>query len=477
MKMISFRSFFVIIYLALTVLMFTTLNASLMVWGSFFLSALVLFSITIYHLFYEKTFSPFLSSYIVFTFLFFLAAPITQVNSFYGILNPKFVNFFPYDESLVVYVNLLIVTFNSIFICTYIHFKKKIIPLFNIKSNQENQKYLPFIILVILIICGFVFFGSYSFIKEEFFNPNWLKSDETSKSSVLIWKKFLFMIPLTGVILCYKYFKKLNKKKANYINIILFFIIFITLLIWFKNPLTEKRNALGPIYLSLLFLFSPKTLNTNLKTLSFLFFSMIIVFPLMAIVTHSDATLIEMYKSPSILIEQMKGGGVTDALNTLNYDAFSNMMATIDLVNKSGFSYGYQLLGALLIFLPRSVWISKPISSGQLVGEHLIDDYGFGFSNLSNPLISEGFLNFGFVGIIIMAVTLAYVLIIMIKWLHDDDYLKKIMAFYFAMHLLFLLRGDFTNGFAYFIGPLLAIIYLPKYIEKIFVGLIQYSKK
>jgi hypothetical protein len=475
--MISFRSFFVIIYIALTVLMFATLNASIMVWGSFFLSALVLFSITIYHLFYEKTFSPFLSSYIVFTFLFFLAAPITQVNSFYNILNPKFVNFFPYNEGLVVYVNLLIVSFNTIFICFYIYFKKKIRPLSEVNSKQGSQKYLPFIILVLLIISGFVFFGSYSFIKEEFFNPNWLKSDDTSKSSVLIWKKFLFMIPLTGVILCYKYFKKPNKKKANYINVILFFIIFIILLIWFKNPLTEKRNALGPIYLSLLFLFTPKTLNSNLKTLSFLFFSMIIVFPLMAIITHSDATLIEMYRSPSILIEQMKGGGITNALNTLNYDAFSNMMATIDFVHKKGFSLGYQLLGAIFFFIPRSFWVSKPISSGQLVGEHLIDDYGFGFANLSNPLISEGFLNFGILGVIIMAVILAYVLINMIKWLHSDEYLKKIMAFYFAMHLLFLLRGDFTNGFAYFIGPLLAIIYLPKYIEKTIIGLIQYIKK
>ncbi|WP_438617000.1 O-antigen polysaccharide polymerase Wzy [Polaribacter sargassicola] len=197
----------------------------------------------------------------------------------------------------------------------------------------------------------------------------------------------------------------------------------------------------------------------------------------MAIITHSDATLAEMYKNPLILIEQMKGGGVTNALNTLNYDAFANMMASVDLVYKYGFSFGYQLLGALFFFIPRSFWVSKPVSSGQLVGEHLINNYGFGFSNLSNPLISEGFLNFGILGVFIMAIVLAYLLNIMIKWLHSDDYLKKIMAFYFAMHLLFLLRGDFTNGYAYFIGPLLAIIYLPKIIEKTIIGLIQFSKR
>nr|WP_262913960.1 O-antigen polymerase [Polaribacter sp. DS7-9] len=465
------------VYIALTALMFVTFNASIKVWISFFFNAIVLFSITIYHLFYEKKFSPFLSSYIVFTFLFFLAAPITQINSLEDVTNAKFVNFFPYKENLILYVNILIILFNIIFICSYIQIKKRINPLVNLTKDNSDQKYLPLVILILLVISMFVFMGSYSFIKEEFFNPNWLKSDSTSKSSVLIWKKFLFMIPFSGIILCFKYFKKINKKRSNYINIIFFFFLFIFLLFWFKNPLTEKRNALGPIYLSLLFLFLPKVLNTNLKTLSFLFFSMIIVFPLMAIITHSDATLAEMYKNPLILIEQMKGGGVTNALNTLNYDAFANMMASVDLVYKYGFSFGYQLLGALFFFIPRSFWVSKPVSSGQLVGEHLINNYGFGFSNLSNPLISEGFLNFGILGVFIMAIVLAYLLNIMIKWLHSDDYLKKIMAFYFAMHLLFLLRGDFTNGYAYFIGPLLAIIYLPKIIEKTIIGLIQFSKR
>jgi hypothetical protein len=50
--------------------------------------------------------------------------------------------------------------------------------------------------------------------------------------------------------------------------------------------------------------------------------------------------------------------------------------------------------------------------------------------------------------------------------LRSADYLKRAVAFYFAMHLLFLLRGDFTNGYSYFIGTLFGLYIIPKIILK-----------
>ena len=172
----------------------------------------------------------------------------------------------------------------------------------------------------------------------------------------------------------------------------------------------------------------------------------------------------------------MKGGGITEAFGTLNYDAFANTMATIDYVNKYGFSYGFQFLGSILFFIPRSIWVSKPLSTGKLVGEHLINDYDFGFDNLSNPLVSESYINFGIIGIILTAIFFAFILIRMMRWLQSDYYLKKIMAFYLAIHLIFLLRGDFTNGFSYFIGPLVGVIFIPKTIEIFIKELLLFSK-
>ena len=463
--MIKLRSVFITVYTALLLLMFSTFSADIKVWLTFFISACLLFVITIYHLYYEKNYSPFLSTYIVFNFLFFLAAPIAQINSFTGIENPIFITKFPYKENLVICANILIILFNSIFILSYILLKNKRLKKFIPKEESEfSLKILPFKLLVFTVLSIVIFIISYGFINYEFIRPSWVPS-KYSVSVQLFWKKFVFFIPFAAVIMCFQYFQKKNKKKNNYLNVILFFVIVLTLLFWFKNPLTEKRNALGPLYISLIFLYQPKILNSNVKTLCFLFFSMIIIFPLMAIITHSDATLTEIYRNPFILIEQMKGGGITNAFNTLNYDAFFNFKTTINYVNYNGFSFGYQLLGGLLFFIPRSFWVSKPVSSGELVGDYLVDEFGFNFTNLSNPFVSESFLNFGVLGVVLYAIILAHVLSIMIIWLKDNRILKKTMAFYFAMHLLFFLRGDFTNGFSYFIAPLFAVVYFPKIIE------------
>lgn len=463
--MIKLKSIFSTIYLVLIFMLLITFKTNIFVWLSFLFSTVIISVITIYHLYYEKNYSPFLSSYIVFNFLFFLAAPISQIGSFYGIDNPKFVTYFPYKENLVIYTNLLITLFNIIFITSYIYLKQRL--YFNYEPKKEpvfKARTLPFLIFILSIISLSVVVISYGFIKEELIRPNWLIS-ETSVASLLLWKKFLFFIPFATIALCFQYFNKENKKTSNYINIVLCLGLMLAVLFWFKNPLTEKRNALGPIYISLIYLFFPIFLNKNIKTLSFLFFSMIILFPLTAIITHTDATLSEIYRNPMILIIKMKGGGITDALGTLNYDAFANITTSINYVNEHSFSCGYQLLGGLFFFIPRSLWRSKPISSGQLIGEYLVDDFGFNFTNLSNSLVSESFLNFGLIGVLFFPLMLAYILIILSKWLKGSDYLKKIMAFYFAIHLIFFLRGDFTNGFSYYIGPLLAVVVFPKVIQ------------
>lgn len=450
-------------YVLITIALFATFDATLPVWLSFFVNALILLFITIFHVFAEKDYSPYVSSFIVFSFLFFLAAPIVQINSFEGI-NPEFMTKYPYRGSEAVFTNFLISIFNVTFFLSYLLFKKYK-PLKKIPTvSQKDIRVLPLTILCILGLCLFVFFISYDFVQDEINRPNWRKSD-FSNMVLLTYKKVLFLVPFGGILLCIQYFKKKRKKAINLVTIIVVFLIFLIFLFWFKNPLTEKRNALGPIYICLLFLMAPKLLNTNTKTLFFLFFTMIIGFPLSAIITHSDATFDAIFKDPGILLEEMKGGGITNAFNTLNYDAFTNVMTSVDYVSVHGLSLGNQLLSALFFFVPRSLWENKPYSTGTVVGEYLIDDYGYNFSNLSNPLVSEGYINFGFLGVIIGAVLLAFVIIKLMTWFKSADYLKKMMSFYFALHMLFLLRGDFTNGFSYYVGTLIGVIVIPKGIQ------------
>ncbi len=462
-------------YVLITVVLFATFDTTLSVWLSFFINALILLFITVFHIFAEKDYSPFISSFIVFSFLFFLVAPIIQINTFEGV-NREFMTYYPYAENEAVFANTLICIFNIVFFSTYIFLKRQKAFQKRPKISESSSRLLPVTIVSIAIVSVLVVLASLNFVLDEVTRPSW-KESNFSTIELLLWKKVFFLVPFGGILLCFQYFKKEKKKAVNWVVIASLLFFFLMILLWFKNPLTEKRNALGPIYICLIFLFVPKVLNKNVKTLFFLFFSMIILFPLSAILTHSDATFKEIIKEPSILIEQMKGGGIANAFNTLNYDAFANIMTTTDYVGVHGYAYGEQFLSAFLFFIPRSLWESKPISTGQLVGEYLIDDYDFRFSNLSNPLVSEGYINFGIVGVILVAIGLAIAILKLMTWLKSDNYLKKIMAFYFGMHLIFLLRGDFANGFSYYIGTLIGVILIPKTIEYFIKNILIHQNK
>ena len=461
------RNIFIFIYLFITVLLFSTFEATLELWLAFFGNAVLLTFITYYHIFIEKSYSPFLSAYIVFSFLFFLVAPVTQANVLAPLENGLFDHYFPYKEHLFLKANGLVAIFHICFFLFYIGIKSLIkkkpsqVPIQEIKiSSLLRNTVLIILISVIIVVI------SYPFIVEELARPEYLPSS-FSPGAQLIQKKILFVIPLAGIVLCkYLFDKKGISTQIWIINLFIMLLLFV-LLFYFKNPLVEKRNALGPIYILLIFLFFPKLLNSNVKMSLTLFIIMIVFFPLAQIITHSDYGISEMLENPSLFSNVIDKGAMSKGFMSLNYDAFCNMGIVIEIVEKRGLFYGFQLLSAFLFFIPRGIWEGKPDSSGIIVGDYLIEKYDYYFANLSNPVIAEGYMNFGIFGVVLMALMLAIAMIFFMTWLNSADYLKKAVAFYFAMHLLFLLRGDFTNGYSYFVGTLIGLYAIPKLIMKL----------
>jgi hypothetical protein len=450
------------LYLCISLIAFLSFDTTPIIWSSFFVNFLLITSIAYYHLNIEKAFSPFLTSFIIFNYLFFFLAPVFQISAMND-LNFRFPNDFAFNTSSVVFANLLILIFNIVFIFSYLYFKDKKLGKNKEQATEVNFKYnTPLAILVLLVVCVAIAVFNYDYLLKDISESVYIIKDE-STSLLLLKKKFLFFTPLGGIVLTLKHLQMTNKINSNTFFVVLSLVIFIVLLFFFKNIFTEKRNTLGPIYIALIYLFFPKLLNSNAKFFLFMFLSMVIIFPLSSTLTHIDASLEQIFVKPSLIYESfLRFGTISGAFESLHYDAFSNIMATVEYVKLYGLSWGYQLLGVCLFFVPRSLWTTKPLSTGELIGNHLFDTTPRNFTNLSNSVFSEGFINFGFIGIVVLAIVLAYFIVKFIIWHRSEDCLKQFIAFYFAVHLMFLLRGDLTNGFSYFIGPLLSVVFLPK---------------
>ena len=128
---------------------------------------------------------------------------------------------------------------------------------------------------------------------------------------------------------------------------------------------------------------------------------------------------------------------------------------------------GMQLVGALLFWLPRSIWAAKPISSGYYVAHTT----GLSWDDLSMPIWGEGYINFGYFGVIIFTIAFAALLArldskywcITVKRLKD---LNAISYFVLLGMLMFILRGSLISAWAYTVALLLAFFAVKKIVIK-----------
>ena len=152
-----------------------------------------------------------------------------------------------------------------------------------------------------------------------------------------------------------------------------------------ENPIGNARYTAGTAYSSFL---GPLGgfVNRTRTRISYLviFLGLVIVFP------NADA----FRRSINPVFQT---GGLFDGfLGNGDYDAFWTLQNAIAYVQTNGITWGNQLLGAVLFWVPRTWWPAKPVDSGIL----LANFRGYQFTNLSAPLWAEFIINFGPVGVI-----------------------------------------------------------------------------
>ena len=138
-------------------------------------------------------------------------------------------------------------------------------------------------------------------------------------------------------------------------------------------------------------------------------------------------------------------GNVSDSLASGDFDAFAQIINTVDYVHANGITWGEQGSGALLFWVPRRLWPDKPIDTGPLVAQFR----GYEYTNLSAPLFAELFINGGWAVLVIGMFLLGWWLR---RWDDASDLVMRrngvpsVIATIAPFYMLIMLRGSLLQS-------------------------------
>jgi oligosaccharide repeat unit polymerase len=323
--------------------------------------------------------------------------------------------------------NLIIIIFLVVYSITYKNVKttfKKSLPISN-KSISILKINSISIIIFIYLFSKYNGFTGLSLARNDFESITLSDNNTIHNLIEMTTRTILFF----NVISNYFYFKYSKSR-----NSILLFILSLIMMLIIVNPLNIPRYLLVTFYLPLLLIISNPYKYRPWFKISFVF-AVLVVFPLMGVIrTGFDLSNLDI---------------LFTVLSTGSFDSHSMLVQGVEYYFVNNFSFGYQLLGSIFFFVPRFIWPTKPVGTGEFLG---IEE-GFYFTNVSYPFIGEGFANFGFLGVIIFAFFLAIVhkKFDLYFWSKSKFNFDITSLFYlcFIGLTFFMMRGDFLSSFAY----------------------------
>jgi hypothetical protein len=257
----------------------------------------------------------------------------------------------------------------------------------------------------------------------------------------LVVQRFLLFVPSATLLILLHATVRSGRKVLFSRTCVL--LVLLVLVVITENPYTEKRNAIGPVYIALLLVLFHNWFATQGRRLLLLVSGMVLVFPAIAIFTKN--------RTWSGLSLGQFSDEIADHYFSINYDSWANIYTAVEIVKVHGMQWGHQLLGALLFFVPSSVWGGKPLATGIFLAQYLIANYSMWFTNLSAPLVAEGYLDFGPGGVIAYALATAWFVVFLNRLVQRRaGWVAFPMATYASVFLMIILRGSLmiALGFA-----------------------------
>lgn len=376
----------------------------------------------------------------IFILIFFVIAPVIQIS--YGYF-PLHTYLFEEEITLIQFEIIIWIIFYNIGI--YISNNVKI-ENNKIKKNKEISinKFALVLMTVLSIISTIIIIKNTGITALFSRSTSYLSyNGENSQMKSLIIKNFTKVTIVFATIISYIYLTRRKKGLS-------FFIINFVLLLITCFPTGLSRNAAGIIYLGLFIIMyfnNFKKIKNSLKYIMLFLLAFIIIFP--AINVFRNNTL-EKINIETTIIETTKN--ISENHLSGDYDAFVMVGNVNRYVKTYEVTYGKQIIGNLLFFIPRNIWNEKPVGSGSMVLEKL----GYKFTNVSCPLVSEWYINFGYLGIIIGAILFGIICSIIDNkyWFYmnkENSEIKLITLLYpfLVPSFFFMMRGDFLSTFAY----------------------------
>ncbi len=398
-------------------------------------------------LFYDQRTGLLLLQFWIFNSIFFVLVPIAVVSnqSFWFVNNALDRNF-------------KISIFYGVLGLLFISFLGSEIKLHPLRSNRIRYE-LDVNRFRIIVVAYFVVFLYLIVFQKKIVN-NALRYYGSSQgfSSVSTVENGLSKVFFVAMPMLFVLFLLRLSNSFSHLNRNLFFVIFLSILVAFANPLGNSRQVILLAFLPIVLAFF------NGRFALHRFFILLIVF--LIIFGHQISYAI------SHSAENIRNFGISRIFESYSFDpnkilvkgdfdSFAMFATGIKYIGLEGFVFPFfQFLGVLFFFVPRSIWSGKP----QDTAVEVANLAGFEFQNLSSPWLLELLANGGLVLVILGAFLVPRALKHIDRTSSFDDF-GWLMGYLLIGSEYILLRGSMLQAAGVFIFGLIMARLLVKRVR------------
>lgn len=387
-----------------------------------------------------------------FVYVFFFCAGLTQFAN-----NSYMWNLYP-SINTNIYANYLIIIWEiTAVLASCVNLKR------NVKNIEDYsmKEYSAFkcrVMIMALLLCIIGLYpllknGVISYFSRDAFGKSTLTSLVANISIKLVLDSMIVGFCLWCVLIAIRHYK------PNLISKVILFLSIIALLLNVP-PLGLPRFEIAAVYGGIL-LYNCEFVKKNNSFIIILIVGLFFIFPMLNTFRNTAGNDIDLNTMLVYL------GNVDSNFMRADYDAYTMLLYSVEYVRFFGYSYGYQLLGVLLFYIPSVFWNNKPGGSGSMI----INDMTIGVDgNVSCPIVAEGFLNFGVIGVIIFCIIFTSIIkkFDSIYWNNYKASSIKMLYCCSVPFILFIMRGDLMSTSAFYSGFYASLyIYRKLFLEEI----------